>query len=335
MNWSKGFSAAYYGHYVDPVSWADTERFEIISGSINHVADDLRESASVKVTNYGRGVEKWIRIYLDTKQDESGAHTPLFTGLAVSPDDEIEGFFSAQTLDCYSVLKPADDILLQRGWYAPAESNGGQIIKELLEGFAPLNVADNAPYLSQAIIAEDGETNLSMAEKILNAINWRIKIDGYGVINVMPKPIKVSASFDPNTNDVIEPQIKLKHDWFDCPNCFRAISDDLTGIAKDESDGPLSIKNRGREVWAEESGVDLAGDESIGEYALRRLKEEQSYGISVSYYRRFDPNVNVGDLVSLRYQAQGISGIYTVSSQTIELGYGARVSEEVKHEADY
>ena len=336
MDWTQGFSASYYGCYVDPTTWRDIERFEILEGSIERTNKELRESASVTVTEYEQGTERWVRIYLDTKQSGSGAHTALFTGLATTPDKNINGNIVEYTLDCYSVLKPSDDILLQRGWYAPAETSAGQILKELLSGAAPVVVADNSPRLKQAIIAEDSETNLSMVEKILSAINWRIRIDGDGTINILPKAIETSASFDEHTADVIEPEVTYTRDWFECPNCFRAIADDLTGIAKDESeDNPLSIPSRGREVWMEEDDCDLADDESIAEYAMRRLKEEQSVAVTVTYNRRYDPNVNVSDLVHLHYPAQGLDGVYSVESQSVELGYGARVSEGVKYESDY
>lgn len=336
MDWSQGFSSSYYGYYVDPVSWRDIERFEIIDGSIEKSTEDLRESASITVSEYDQSIEKWIRIYLDTKQNESGAHVPLFTGIAATPDKNINGKKTEYTLDCYSVLKPADDILLKRGWYAPADTPAGDILKELLSGFAPVVIEDDSPYLTQAIIAEDGETNLSMADKILVAINWRLRIDGDGTINVLPKPIEVSATFDPQTNDVIEPEVTFTRDWFDCPNCFRAVADDVTAEYKDESpDSPLSVDNRGREVWAEEDGCELSETESLAEYAMRRLKEEQSVALNISYSRRFDPEVNTGDLVYLHYVSNGLDGVFKVCEQSIELGYGARVSERVTYETDY
>lgn len=335
MDWSQGFSASYYGCYVDPVTWRDIQRFEIISGSIDRSTDELRESASITLSEYEQGTERWIRIYLDTKQNESGAHTALFTGLAATPSKDMDGNKTQYSLDCYSVLKPAKDILLQRGWYAPVETSSGAILRNLLSGFAPVEIANNSPLLSQAIIAEDGETNLSMANKIINAIGWRIRIDGNGTINIIPQPIELSATFDTQTNDVIEPQVTYTHDWFDCPNCFRAVSDDLSSVAKDESNGPLSIPSRGREVWLQEDGVDLSDDESIAEYAIRRLKEEQAVATTVSYARRYDPEVYIGDLIRLKCPTLNISGVYSVLSQSVELGYGARVTEEVKYEADY
>lgn len=85
----------------------------------------------------------------------------------------------------------------------------------------------------------------------------------------------------------------------------------------------------------EEDNCDLADNESISEYALRRLKEEQTVAITVSYNRRFDPGIYVGDKIYLHYAAQNIEGDFTITEQSIELGYGARVTEEVQHEANY
>lgn len=334
MDWTQGYSASYYGCYVDPVSWRDIQRFEIISGNIERSTDEMRESASINISEWEETTERWVRIYLDTKQNESGAHVPLFTGLAMTPGKEIDGVNVEYTLDCYSVLKPAKDILLPRGWYAPVETSSGAILKNLLSYFAPVVIADGSPALAQAIIAEDGENNVSMADKILNAINWRMRIEGDGTIYVEPKPIEVSAQFDAETADVIEPQVSFTRDWYNCPNCFRAVSDDLSAVAKDESENSLlSIKSRGREVWMEEDGVDLADNESISAYALRRLKEEQAVVTTVSYNRRYDPNVHIGDLIRLHYPA--VSGLFSVINQSVELGYGATVSEEVQYEADY
>ena len=62
MNWNKGISATYYAYEIDPISWREKDRIEIIGGSINHDLDGLRESAEIQCTRYDAGTEKWIRI---------------------------------------------------------------------------------------------------------------------------------------------------------------------------------------------------------------------------------------------------------------------------------
>ena len=267
-------------------------------------------------------------MYLDARQSGDASHVALFTGIASTPDLDRQMSRPETDLACYSVLKPVDDVLLQRGWYASAGRTGGDVLKELLSATpAPVIIAEDSPRLTESIIAEDGETRLTMVDRVLEAIDWRLRINGDGTIEAGPKPMEASVTFDPIENDVLEPGVQITADWYACPNVFMAVADDLTGIARDESDSPLSINGRGREVWAYESSADLADNESIGQYAMRKLKELQSVAKQVSYARRYYPNVVPGDLIRLHYA--DIEGLYTVQSQSIELSYNARTSEDV------
>lgn len=332
MNWSKGYSATYYAKRVDPATWRDLETIELTGGSIKREPSGLRESADVDCVNYSTGIEQWVRVYLDTRQDGGNAsHTALFTGLATSPEAEYSGFVQNNQLSCYSVLKPADDIYLLRGWFAPAGSRGGDIIKQLLEVTpAPVEVAEGSPRLSASIVAEDNETHLTMVDKVLDAIDWRIRIGGSGRIRIEPKPIEAAASFDPIENDVIETQVKISTDWYSCPNVYMAINEDMTGIARDDSIlSPLSVVNRGREVWLVDDNVELSENESISRYAQRKLLEAQKVQKTAEYDRRYFPDISPGDLVQMHYPAHGLEGTFNVESQSIELGYGARTSERI------
>lgn len=332
MDWSKGFSATYYATVVDAPSWRDVERFEIIDGSISKSESGLRTSADLTCKDYTQTVEQWIRVWLDVRQDGDTQHIPLFTGLSTSPEREINGRLITIPLTCYSVLKPSQDVLLQRGWYAPAEISCERIIKNLLKVTpAPIEFGEGIPMLSQGIIAEDNESNLSMVEKILKAINWRMRITGSGIIQILPKASEISAQFDAFENDSIEPKVTVSEDWFNCPNVFRAINEDVSAVARDDnSDSPLSTVNRGREIWAEETDCDLADNESIAAYAIRRLKEAQKIAYTVSYDRRYIPDVEISDQIGLHYPEQNIDGVFEITSQTINLGYGCRTSEEVQ-----
>lgn len=328
MEWSKGYSATYYAARVDPVTWRDVERFEIVGGTVKRDSDALRESADIKCIGHQIDVEQWIRVYLDARQSGDASHDALFTGIASTPDLDRQMSRPETDLACYSVLKPVDDVLLPRGWYASAGRTGGDVLKELLSATpAPVIIAEDSPRLTESIIAEDGETRLTMVDRVLEAIDWRLRIDGDGTIEAGPKPMEASVTFDPIENDVLEPGVQITADWYACPNVFMAVADDLTGIARDESDGPLSINGRGREVWAYESSADLADNESIGQYAMRKLKELQQVAKQVSYARRYYPNIVPGDLIRLHYA--DIEGLYTVQGQSIELSYNARTSEDV------
>lgn len=331
MDWSKGFSAAYYVAVVDPVTWRDIDRLEIKGGSVTRTATDLRGAADLEMVRYDHDKERWLRVWLNVRQNNDSAHVALFTGLASSPSRKIDGKLVTNDVQLYSVLKPAEDVLLPPGWYAPAKTRSGTIIGTLLSvSPAPVTIDDNSPILQEAIIAEEGESRLTMVDKILTAINWRMRVSGDGGIHICPKPTDISASFDAMNNDSVETQIDMEYDWYACPNVYRVISDGFAATARDDSaDSPLSTVNRGREIWKQESSGNLNEGESLADYAKRRLKEEQNIALKVKYKRRFHPEIFPGDIIQLHYPPQGLEGIYHVTSQAIDLGYGATTSEEV------
>ena len=332
MDWQKGYSASFYVKEVDPVTWRDKNTINITGGVVKRTLTGLRNSASIDCLADLGGIEKWVRIYMDVRQNGEYGHEAIFTGIAASPKRKAFASRNERSPDCYSVLKPADDVMLTRGWFALAGTNGGDVIKNLLSVTpAPVVVADNAPVLETTIIAEDSETHLSMVDKILSAINWRIDIQGDGIINVKPYSAVPVERFDPSNNDVIEVPISITEDWYSAPNVYMAVSDDMTGIARDDNpDSPLSVKNRGREVWMTESGVSLSVNETIAEYAARQLKSAQRVRKKADYDRRFMPHVRVGDVVNLHYPAQDLDGRFLVSNQSIKLGYHAKTSETVE-----
>lgn len=331
MNWSEGYTAEYYMAIVDPVTWRDIDRVEIASGSISRNNDGVRQTASLVVSEYSQNVEQWVRVWLNTKQNGASDHVALFTGLATTPQRQYDGVRNNSTLTAYSVLKPLEDVLLLRGWYAAKGKNGGDVIRGLLTKTpAPVLVDGESHALSDHIIAEDNETVLSMVDKILDAMGWRLRLDGDGTVHISPPPTGETVMLDPNGNDMVETQISVTEDLFSAPNVFAATNNDITAIAKDETAGPLSINSRGREVWESESGVQLADNETIERYAMRRLKESQDIQKTAQYTRRYIPDLVPGDVVNLRYPAQELNGLFEITNQNITLGFAARTQEEVK-----
>ena len=331
MDWSKGYMSKCYVSVVNESSWLDGDRFEITGGSIRRTDSDLMESADLDCTFYPYSGERWVRIWMDVIQGGDSSREALFTGLATSPDRNIDGTYETNQVQCYSVLKPPADVLMPLGWYAPAESIGAELARDLLSVTpAPIFVADNSPKLTEAIIAESGETNLSMALAIIYSIGWELRIDGLGNITIAPPSDEVVASFDSTFTDIVEPKLTVSFDWFNCPNVLRVIAMDGTAsIAKDESDNSIfSIQNRGREVWVQEGNPNINPDETLNEYTQRRLSELQRVNTQISYDRRYIPNINVGDRVRFNYPAQNIIGDFIVTNQTITLGYNATTSEE-------
>lgn len=333
VNWNNGFSVTYFATKVDINTWADTSEIPIISGSISRNSDStLMESADITVSE-SIGTEDWVRIYLIAEQGGAKQRVPLFTGLISSPSRDINGNYSTHKLACYSVLKVADDILLPLGWFAPARTNGGALIKILLQDLpCPITLDEGSPTIISSFVAGDNDSKLSIAQEIAKAINWQIKVNGDGSVRICPKPLTISGTFDNIENDIIETKVTDERDIFSIPNVLRVTLDGSAATARDDDpDSPYSTINRGREVWLQED-AELAAGESLGEYATRRLKELQKPARKLSYTRRFQPDISVNDLVSIIYPKQTIGDVFRVISQNINLSHGASVTEEVINE---
>ena len=329
MDWNKGYSARYDLRRVDPRTMADAEELRFTGGSIDRTDDDLMESADLDMTETPAGTECWVRIYLEARQDGVPTRSALFTGLTSAPVRNITGNRESWRVECYSVLKPAEDMLLEPGWYAPSGVEGAQLASELLGcGPAPVERETGSPALREYLVAESGETRLSMARKIIEAIGWRLRIGGSGTIRIEPRPTDPIRAFG-QENDVVELSVSDEQDWFGCPNCLRVVSGNVYAVARDDDPASaLSTVNRGREVWAYESRVELSDGESLAAYARRRLCELQKPARIISYTRRFDPDVRVGDLVEVRYPEEGIDGVFRVTTQSVKLGHNGATKEE-------
>lgn len=326
MNWNSDYTARYYAEFVDPVTWRDIERFEIENGSVSRQNTGLRQSASMSVDEFEDFTESLVRIYVDAVQGENIEHVPLFTGYAMNPSVQINGNIRTQDIECYSVLKPAEDILLPRGWYASRGATGSAVIEDLLSVVkAPIESTVSAQ-LEHNIVAEDNETRLTMVDKLLNATGSVLTISGDGTVIIQPKSNEIVTTFNPEDNDVIEPTLTIEHDWFDAPNVFRAVMDNVSATERDDSEtSELSTVNRGREVWMQEDVAELA-DETLAQYARRKLKEAQAVGTRISYTRRFDPDIQVEDVVRFNYSQ--VQGSYRITSQKWDLSHSMETSEE-------
>ena len=332
MNWSKGFSARYVLRIVDRDSWQDTEEIPILSGSISRDIDSgLVESATVETRKEIN--EKWIRIYLTAEQNGESVHIPLFTGLSSSPQRDINGSRDTFHIDCYSVLKPAADWMTPLGYFVPAGIQGTKAIEEMLKKTGiKISYEIGAGILASPIVAEAGETYLSMTNTVLKAIGWRMYIDGFGEITLKPFDNDEKVIFSGIDFDSIEPELTDARDLFSTPNVLRVTADNKSlTIRDDDPASELSTVSRGREIWAEES-IDLTSGQTLDTYAINRLKELQKPSRELSYKRRFHPEVRPGDLIRIRYPGQKIDGAFRVQNQKIDLTHGAR-TEEVSYES--
>ena len=325
MIWAKGYKAIYTAYEVDPKTWRDIRELRITKGQIDYAEDNMMQSADFDLTEDIN--ETWVRVYLTAVQGTDIQAVPLFTGLASTPSIDRNGKRTGYKADCFSVLKPAADILTPRGYYIPSSVPAPQAVQKLLKTPAPVEIqeATTYPTLTSAIIAEDGESNLSLAWKVLHAIGWTMRIDGRGRIYICERNNEVVETLGVD-QDIVELHVTDTKDLFSVPNVVRCISGDLVAIARDDDpDSPYSTVSRGREVWREESSVVLGDCESLPAYAQRRLAELQAPAREISYTRRFLPTLSVGNIIRLNYK--DLHGVFYIKSQSISTTHGGRTQE--------
>lgn len=328
MNWAKGISASYRCYKVNPDTWEDLEEIPIISGSVSRDSGDaLLESASLVVRE--KLGEIWIRVYLVAEQAGGTERVPLFTGLTSCPTRDLVGQRESYTVDCYSRLKVAADKMLPLGYYVPAGARAAETAAQLLKTAGiEVEITGGSGFVTDYIVAEGSETVLTMVHRIVQAIGWALRIDGRGQVSILPQDKDIKGTFG-NDIDMIEPSVKDSDDWYACPNVLRVTCGSQTVVVYDDNtESDLSVQARGREIWAQES-VSMSDTSMLPVYARQRLKELQAHTRTLSYSRRFDPDVRVGDLISISYPQSGLGGTYRVTSQKINLSHGARTEEEV------
>ena len=185
VDFSRGISATYYATRVNPQTWADAGEISIISGEVTkNATSDIVVSADIAV-NEDIGAEDWIRVYMIAEQNGAKERVPIFTGIVSSPSRDINGNSETRKLDCYSVLKVASDILLPLGWFAPARTSGGELIRILLSDLpCPVELDEGSPNIISSFVAGNNDSKLSVAQEIAEAINWQIRVNGDGSVRI-------------------------------------------------------------------------------------------------------------------------------------------------------
>jgi len=330
MDWGKGFTSKIVAVKVDPDTWSDTnEQIPIISGSVTRGSgDDLMQSANIE-TSIDLG-ESWIRIYLIAEQGDEKERVPLFTGLCATPKTSYNGNAMTFSADCYSVLKVAADLLLPLGYFAQNGMQIGPLIKNLLSDLpCSITYDDESPNLKKTFVADDSTTNLDLIKQILEKSKWVLDIDGMGNISIHEKPMNSSLLLSSLDNDVVGLEVTDSRDWFDCPNVLRVSDGDRTvTVQNDDIDSPYSITARGRKIMKTES-ASLNDNETLEHCANRLLKEASRPLRTISYSRRFYPDINLNDIVTLKYPKQNLLGDFRIVSQSFDFSYGCEVNEEV------
>lgn len=276
--------------------------------------------------------EQWIRVYAIITQDATRT-VPLYTGLVTNTRHEWNGATETWKVDLTGPLARASEKLMPVGWWWQTDpaTKAGDLLSENCP--APVTITKPASNMAHPIYAETGETNLTMAQKLCDTCGYRIRVDADGSITVEPEPTKPSLTIDEGGNDIMLENLDDGSDIGEIPNVFRvSTGDGEVAVFRDtDPSSPYSIVKRGREIWAEETGVSLVEGESAATRAMRGLLAKQRSAITANYSREYADGVHAGDLVKLDMPATKLNGLWRVVRTSLQCDVGIIVDEEVEY----
>ena len=336
MDWKQGYTSTIRLYLVNQSTWGDGDEIDgLVSASVTKDNESsLIEDASISLDK--NSLNGYVRLVLEAKNSSEMAREPLGTFLVTSPKRSINSKLTTINLECYSVLKPAEDKELPPGWYFP---EGGDPIAGAFELLAdtlkcPVEPAESDIRTDEPKIAESNETALSMAQYLLKDTDHYIAIDGRGRVSIKKKKDDIVSIFDTYENDILMPEITDESDIFEIPNILR-VSDsggNYETIYNYDVNSDTSIEKLGWEKWASEQ-VTLDYGETLLSKGAERMEEISKSVRKINYKREFDPNVKVNDVALYLLPQQGIIGTFRVISQSYEIGNGVTVNEIAEFES--
>ena len=337
MDWNQGYTATFRLYSVNQSTWGDGNEIEnLVSASVTKDNESsLIEDASISID--GEPIKGYVRLVLEAKNTSGMAKVNLGTFLVTSPKRSINGVLTTIDLECYSVLKPADDKLLPPGWYFPEGGDPIAGASELLSNClkCPVEPAESNIRTDQVKVAESNETALSMAKYLLEDTDWFIYIDGRGCVSIKKKPDNIVKMFDAYDNDILMPNITDESDIFDIPNILRVTdsSGNYETIYNNDEQSDTSIEKLGWEKWSSEQ-LSLDYGETLLGKGGERMEELSKTTRKINYSREFDPDVKLNDVALYMLPKQRIVGTFRIISQSLSIGNGIKVSEIAEFETE-
>lgn len=342
-DWSSSMQQTFEFYTVDPGTWEDVERIEnVTSCTINRdsTAESLG-SATFDLTNLVG--ECYIRVYLIAIQNGVREKIPLGTFLVQTPSSSFDGKIRTVSVDAYTPLIELKETQPPIGYYIPKShnimNNAYDITMDHLRAPVVKSLSDDT--LEKDFVADPSEKWMSFLTDLIASAKHSYGLDEMGRILFIPKQDTASLQpiwiYDDSNSSILYSDITMDHDLYGIPNVVELIyntndtNSHIIRIENKDTNSPLSIPNRGREIVHRVTNPDLPGTPTVPqyrEYAERLLRELSTVEYTISYTHGYCP-VRLGDCVLINYERAGLTNIKArVISQSIECVPGCPVSEK-------
>ena len=320
----------YYRVYsVDGDTWADSNQIPgFMEAKITRSLDGgLIESGTLAFDS--EASETFSDGYYRVARMDDGTRTDIATLLCRADGGNDNRGRRATDVIAYSVLKPAGSMRLIQGEYAPSGADGAAFAASMLESCiaAPV-VASGSFRLSGNIVFDIGSTVLEAVWKVLDAGSFTMQVSGDGIVNIVPKDgteLREIGTYD------VEPDIRRTSTVLSVPNRYTAIDGITVATAlNDDADSATSTVTIGYVVDEVDTSPSRIENETLSEYAARKLSEASVITEEYTYSRGWVEDVLPGSRVQANFIITGEA--FTVKSQEIECGAALKVSETICRE---
>lgn len=347
-DWKKSMQQTFEYYVVDPNTWAETEKFDVVKTcTISRDAEvETLGSASFDITNSVG--ECYVRAYLITIQNGVTEKHPLGTFLIQTPSSSYNGKIRNISVDAYTPLLELKENLPPLGYSIPKNSNimeqAYMLTREYLR--APVVKTSCDTTLYSDFVANTSDTWLTFIRDLSANAKYLLDLDELSRVIFSPKQDTASMqpvwTYDDGNSSILYPDIDMDHDLYGIPNVVEVIYTNGTlnyqvRIVNDDPNSPISTVNRGREILYRDTNPSVGGipsEEQLEQYATQLLRDLSTLEYTLTYTHGYCP-VRVGDCVRLNYERSGITNIKArVISQTIKCEPGCPVTEKAVFTAE-
>lgn len=359
IDWSVPFVATYRYMRVSRRTGLETERLSGISegGTIDRNLDtDCKESGSVEAVGWKGIGPDLVRVYLDAAfEDGTEVSEALGTFLPSVSSRTVGGPAVTSTVTLTGRLRELSDDMFGQAFVLPAGTGAVAYAAQICEAAGFDVVADESDYT----LAEDAyygisassdggdraETKLAVVNDLLERAGFSSAItDAYGRILMRryaePQDRAPSGSFTEGIGARFLREVDDARDTSGVANRIYAVfsapasedgteSTGVVGTAEDAAGGEFSIDSVGRVIAHKESYSEEATQEEADAKAAELLRTSQAVQRKLTIQHVYAP-VSIGDSVDVAYTSQGLSGRFSVRTQSIELGPGCLTKSEVR-----
>ena len=340
-DWLSSMTQTFEYYMVDPKTWKDSKLIDnVISCTINRDAEaETLGSATIDIAE-SLG-ECYIRVYLITIQNGVKEKYPLGTYLVQTPSSSFDGKIRDVSMDTYTPLLELKEGMPPLGYSVAKKENVMDMVYRLAREHAraPVIAPNCTKKLFYDFVANTDDTWLSFLIDLMANAKYKFSLDEMG--RILFAPDQDTASLQPvwtytdDNSSILYPDLTMDHDLYGIPNVVEVIYSSGTEqyyakVENNDSNSPISIANRGREILYRETNPSIIGDPTdnqINQYAEKLLRDLSTLEYRVSYSHGYCP-VRIGDCVRLNYSRAGLKNVKAkVISQTITCEPGCPVSE--------